>query len=178
VGAGEVARASVRVLLEALTVTRLALYSRTRSRCERLADEARGIADVAVSVAPDATSVLDACDVVVLATTTRSAIQVGEVRPGLVLCALGTNEIDADGYRSADHVVVDDWAQTQAASDITAMVAGGLELDESLVVPLPELVAGSRGVSASPEESIIVRTQGLASQDILFAHHVWQESSR
>ena len=178
VGAGVVGRASVRVLLEALTVTELVLYSRTRSRCAELAETARGMTDVSVTIAPDATSVLDSCDVVVLATTTRSPIQIGALRPGLVLCALGTNEVDAAGYRGANHIVVDDWAQTWSASDIAAMVQAGLELDESLVVSLPELVAGSRSLDDGPEDSILIRTEGLASQDILFAHHVWLESTR
>lgn len=178
VGAGAVGRASVRILLEASVVTELVLYSRTRSRCERVAEEARRHADVEVSVAPDAPAVLDTCDLVVLATTTRSPIHVGKLRPGLVLCALGTNEVDADGYRSADHLIVDDWAQTRVASDIAAMIAAGLELDESVAMPLPELVVGRRTVTVAPDESIIIRTEGLASQDILFAHHVWQASTR
>lgn len=178
VGAGVVARAGLPLLTEALAVTELVLFSRTLSRCEQLAEEARRITDVAVSIAPDATDVLDLCDVVVLATTTRTPIQVGKLRVGQVLCALGTNEIDADGYRSADHVIVDDWAQTREASDIAAMLAAGLELDESLVLSLPDLIVGNRTLTASPDESIIIRTEGLASQDILFAHHVWQESLR
>jgi ornithine cyclodeaminase/alanine dehydrogenase-like protein (mu-crystallin family) len=178
VGAGVVARSSVRVLLEALEVTELMLFSRTRSRCEQLAEEAREMTDVGVSIASSATDVLDTCDVVVLATTTKSPIQAGAVRQGLVLCALGSNEIDADGYRSANHLLVDDWTQTRAAGDIAAMIAAGLEIDEAAVVPLPRLVVGDVTVTATPEESIIIRTEGLASQDILFAHHVWHELSR
>jgi ornithine cyclodeaminase/alanine dehydrogenase-like protein (mu-crystallin family) len=178
IGAGVVARTGVGVLLEALTVTELVLHSRTRSRCEQLAEHARRITELGVCVAADSATVLDTCDVVVLATTTRAPIQVGKLRPGQVLCALGSNEIDADGYRSADHVIVDDWAQTHAASDIAAMIAAGLELHESRAVPLPELVVGRRSVTASPGESIIIRTEGLASQDVLFAHHAWRESQR
>jgi ornithine cyclodeaminase len=178
VGAGAVGRASVRILAEALVIAAVLLYSRTRSRCERLAEEARKITDVDVSVAPDVTALLETCDVVVLATTTQAPIQTGRVRPGLVLCALGSNEIDADGYRSVDNLIVDDWAQTRAASDIAAMIAAGLELDGDRAVPLPDLVVGRRSVTASPEESTIVRTEGLVSQDILFAHHVWRELVR
>lgn len=177
VGAGVVARASVRVLLEAVDVTELVLYSRTPGRLGELAEMARDMTDLSVSIAPDATSVLDRCDVVVLATTTRSPIQVGALRPGLVLCALGTHEVDAEGYRGADHIVVDDWAQTRSASDIAAMTAAGLELDESLVVSLADLVTGRRSLADGPEDSILIRTEGLASQDILFAHHVWREAT-
>lgn len=176
VGAGVVAQASVRVLLEALVVTELVLYSRTRSRCERLADEARRMTNVGVSIATDVRDVMSTCDVVVLATTTRAPIHAGPPRPGQVLCALGTNEIDADGYRDVDHLIVDDWSQTRKADDIAGMIGAGIGIDESLVLSLPEIVAGSREIPGSPEESIIVRTEGLASQDILFAHHVWQES--
>jgi ornithine cyclodeaminase/alanine dehydrogenase-like protein (mu-crystallin family) len=178
VGAGVVAQASVRVLLEALEVSELVLFSRTRSRCERLAEETRAITDVGISIASNAAEVLAGYDVVVLATTTKSPIQAGALRPGLVLCALGSNEIDADGYRSASHLLVDDWAQTRAAGDIARMIAAGLEIDEAAAVPLPRLVVGDVAVTAKPEESIIIRTEGLASQDILFAHHVWHELSR
>lgn len=178
VGAGVVARASVRVLLEALDATELLLHSRTRSRCKALAELARDTAGVPVSIAPDAASVLATCDVVVLATTTRDPIQVGAIRAGLVLCALGTNEVDTDGYRYASKIIVDEWAQTRAAGDISAMIAAGLELDESAVLPLPELVTARRSLGATQGDSVLIRTDGLASQDILFAHHVWQESRR
>src|SRR5262249_40830714 len=130
-----------------------------------------------VKIADSSEQVLADADLVVMATTASSPIQVGALRSGLVICALGSNEIDAAGYLSADHFVVDDWAQTQAASDIAAMLDAGHDLEGHLSTTLPELV-GNSGRVWPESESVIIRTEGMASQDIAFAHHVWREYTR
>lgn len=177
IGAGVVARACVPIMLTALDVTGVMLHSRTASRCDQLAELVTATADIEVVVTGSAEDVLAGCDIVVMATTASSPIQRGALRPGIVVCALGSNEIDAAGYLSADHFIVDDWAQTLAAHDIAAMVAAGHPLEEHVSATLPDLVAGETN-AAAPDESVIIRTEGLASQDILFAHWAWQEYTR
>ena len=178
IGAGVVAQASVKVMLTQLDVEAMVIHSRTVARCNTLVDLAASVApDVDVVIAASSAEVLAVSDVAVMATTAASPIQVGAIRSGTVICALGSNEIDTAGYLSADHLIVDDWAQTQSASDISEMLSSGHPLAQRLSTTLPELVSKPMG-TWSADESIVIRTEGLASQDIAIAHHVWQEHTQ
>ncbi|GFG50086.1 hypothetical protein CQY20_04345 [Mycolicibacterium agri] len=175
IGAGVVARAGIKIMLTQLKVERLLVHSRTLARCQALVELAATMAPtVDVTIAESSAQVLAESDLVVMATTASSPIQVGPLPEGLVICALGSNEIDAAGYLSADHFIVDDWAQTKAASDIAAMLEAGHDLAGRLTATLPELVHNS-APNWSDNDSVIIRTEGMASQDIAFAHHAWRE---
>ncbi len=178
VGAGVVARASVAVLLSAVPVVEVALSSRTPARCAELAELARGLSDAEVRVCDSVEQVLESSDLVVTATTARAPIVRGPLRPGVLLCAVGSNELDGAAYSSCDRLIVDDWAQTEEAGDIAALLAEGHPLRERLAGELSGLVGGTVPGRRRPDETIIVRTEGLASQDVLFAHWAWQEATR
>jgi ornithine cyclodeaminase/alanine dehydrogenase-like protein (mu-crystallin family) len=178
IGAGVVARASIEVLLEAVPVAEVALFSRTSARCGALAEYARGLTDVEVRVYDSVDAVLDASDLIVTATTARAPIVRGALRPGVLLCAVGSNELDGAAYNSCDRLIVDDWAQTEEAGDIASLLAEGHPFKERLAGELAGLVAGTVPGRQRSDETIIVRTEGLASQDLLFAHWAWQEAER
>jgi ornithine cyclodeaminase/alanine dehydrogenase-like protein (mu-crystallin family) len=176
IGAGTVAQACIPVMLEAMDVTKLTMFSRTISRCEQLAELTSGLTGADIQIAGALDEVVERCDVVLTATTARAPIYTGAIRPGIVICVLGTNELDAAAYLSADRLVVDDWTQTQRASDIAPMIAAGHPIEQHLSASLPELVVAGVGENFGPSESVIIRTEGLASQDIMLAHRVWEAS--
>jgi ornithine cyclodeaminase/alanine dehydrogenase-like protein (mu-crystallin family) len=176
IGAGTVARAALRVMLAGLDVQEVLLTSRTLGKCDELARIARAGSVEAVSILEGTAPVLEGCDVVITATTAREPLLTEPLRPGVVLCALGSNELSAEVYLSADRFIVDDWAQTQRASDIAQMIASGAPLEKHLSASLSALVADGAGLRGEAAQSVVVRTEGLASQDLLFAHAAWQES--
>lgn len=173
IGAGVVARASLRIMLAALDVHEIVLSSRTAVRCEELATLARTLSEVPVTVGNSVDEVLDRTDVIVTATTARSPIITRPIRAGVVLCALGSNELSSSVYLAADRFIVDDWQQTEGAADIAAMLKAGHPLKERLSGTLPALVVSNAGARTEAGQSVIVRTEGLAGQDLLFAHRAW-----
>jgi ornithine cyclodeaminase/alanine dehydrogenase-like protein (mu-crystallin family) len=176
VGAGTVARAAVAAMLTALDVASLTLTSRTIARSHELAEYARSLSAVEVRVEPDVSAVLAGCDTIVTATTARAPIITGPLRPGILVCALGSNELDGAAYLSADRLLVDDWSQTEEAADIAALIRDGHPIETRFAGELSGLVAGTVDGRRNDDETIVVRTEGLASQDILFAHWAWQQS--
>jgi ornithine cyclodeaminase len=176
VGAGTVARASLRIMVEALQITAITLTSRTIGKCEELARLAHAATSAPVTIVDSADRVLRDSDVIVTATTARAPIVTEPLRPGVVLCALGSNELSPSVYLGADRFLVDDWQQTERATDIAAMLAAGYPLAERVSASLAALVATGQGGRSAHDDTAVVRTEGLASQDILFAHRAWQES--
>jgi ornithine cyclodeaminase/alanine dehydrogenase-like protein (mu-crystallin family) len=123
--------------------------------------------------------VLERCNVIVTATTTKTPlITKAQVRPGMLLCALGSFELEPEIYRSADKLFVDDWSQTEGAHDIAPMLKAGVFGQERLTAELAEVVVQRAPGRQSPDEVIIVRTEGLASQDIALAHWAFREAER
>jgi ornithine cyclodeaminase/alanine dehydrogenase-like protein (mu-crystallin family) len=177
VGAGVIARAAVPALLAALPGSSLMLSSRTLSKSEELAELARGLTTEPVTVVDRVDEMLAECDVVVTATTASEPIVRGPLPAGVLVCALGSNELDAAAYLSADRLIVDDWQQTRESGDIAALIAAGHDIEGLPGGRLADLVGGTVAGRRSESETIVLRTEGLASQDILFAHRAWQLSA-
>jgi len=179
VGAGAVAQAVAAVMLDTLPLEAIHLFSRSPARCHALAQRVAERTELPVTVCQSLEQLVDSASVLVTATTTRSPfIKAKDVRPGMLLCALGSNELEGEAYMSCDRLIVDDWLQTESASDIAGLIASGCAVESKLSAELPEIVAGSKPGRQSATETIIVRTEGLASQDIAFAHWAWQEAER
>jgi ornithine cyclodeaminase/alanine dehydrogenase-like protein (mu-crystallin family) len=179
IGAGTVAQAVIAVMLETLPLESVLVFSRSQDRCRKLAESFSGTTDVPISVCSSLGDVISGANVVVTATTTKSPIITpDDLRPGVLLCALGSNELEGAVYSGCDRLIVDDWQQTRSAKDIAALMADGWPIESNLSAELPAIVAGTQPGRQSADERIVVRTEGLASQDIALAHFAWQEAER
>lgn len=175
VGAGGVAGAVAKLFTAVLPLDGIVVTSRRAESRERLAREIRTYFGGPVEVAGSLDRVLDSCNVIVTATTTKVPLVPRErMRPGTLYCALGSFELDGAIYRDADRLFVDDWRQTRGAHDIRPLLADGILTEAALSGELSDVVAGRIPGRRSAEETIVVRTEGMAVQDIVLAHWTWR----
>jgi ornithine cyclodeaminase len=175
IGAGGVAGAVAKLFAAVLPLEGIVVTSRRSESRERLARDIGTYFGGPVEVADTADRVLDTCNVIVTATTTKVPLVARDrMRPGTLYCALGSFELAGEIYRDADRLFVDDWRQTRGAHDIKPLLAQGLLTEDALSGELADVVAGRIPGRRSAEETIVVRTEGMAVQDIVLAHWTWR----
>lgn len=179
IGAGGVAHAVMRMFAEVLPLEAAYVTSRRETSRSNLVRHFEDEMPFPVKAVPDASSIFERCNVIVTATTTKSAlVHSSDVRPGVLLCALGSFELETAIYNSADKLFVDDWGQTKTAHDIAPLLKGGLFNRAHPPAELADVVVGRTPGRERADEVIVVRTEGMASQDVALAHWVYQEANR
>ena len=179
VGAGGVAKAVLGIFAKVLPLDRVVIASRRPESRDSIVRRYRDKINVPLEATDSIEQVLASCNLIVTATTTKSAlVSAHQIRPGMLLCALGSFELEPEIYRHADKLFVDDWSQIESAQDIASMIKTGLLSRDDLTSELSEVVTGRVEGRSSPAEVIIVRTEGLASQDIALSHWAFTEASR
>src|SRR4030088_763962 len=178
VGAGGVAKAVLGIFSKVLPLGRVVIASRRPESRDSMVRHFHDKINVPLEATNSIEQVLAYCNLIVTATTTKSAlVSAHQVRPGMLLCALGSFELEPEIYRHADKLFVDDWSQTESAQDIAPMIKAGLLSRDDLTAELCEVVTGRVEGRSSPAEVIIVRTEGLAGQDIALSHWAFTEAS-
>lgn len=179
VGAGGVAHDVARIFLHALPIESVIITSRRAASRERLAADAAQWSDVPVEVTGRLDDVVQRANLLVTATTVKQPlIEASSVRPGMTLCALGSFEFAPEIYAHVDKLIVDDWRQSSTAHDIRPMVEAGVVTAERIHAEIAEIVVGDKPGRERSDETILVRTEGLASQDISLAHWAYEEARR
>lgn len=177
IGAGGVAQAVVRMFNEVLPLKRILVTSRRRESREELVAKLSGEARCEMLAVESIADVLAGANLIAAATTTKhTLIDKSAVRPGMLLCALGSFELDPEIYATADKIFVDDWGQTKTAHDIKPLLDAGTFSKDRLTGELAEVVAGRIPGRSGKDEVIVVRTEGMASQDLALAHWTYQEA--
>jgi len=175
VGAGGVAQAVVRMFAEVLPLRRVLVTSRRAESREDLVRRLAPQIPCEIVAVDSVDAVMAEANLIATATTTKKPlIRKEAVRPGMLLCALGSFELETEIYRTADKLFVDDWSQTKGAHDIKPLLEAGEIFEGRLTGELAEVVAGRIPGRTGPEEVIVVRTEGMASQDLALAHWAYQ----
>ncbi len=168
VGTGLQAQLTPAWVLELLPEARFIMTGRDMTRTNKVAAasdatpvattrELLAVADIVVTATPSATPLFDA----------------SLVRPGTHFVALGADgpekqELPADLFVRATHVVCDDVPQCTKLSDFArAMRAGAAAEDDA--IPLGRLLSGDQIITRLPDEISIISLTGLAAQDIAIA---------
>ncbi len=179
IGAGGVAHDVARIFLACLPLEAVLVTSRRSESREKLVDAARKWTDVPVTATADLDAVVEGSNLLVTATTVHQPlVRADRVRAGMTLCALGSFEFEPETYRRVDKLVVDDWRQTSAAHDVRPMLEQGVLSAEDVYAEVAQIVAGELPGRERPEETILVRTEGMASQDVALAHWVYEQARR
>jgi ornithine cyclodeaminase/alanine dehydrogenase-like protein (mu-crystallin family) len=69
---------------------------------------------------------------------------------------------------------VDDWEQVFYSKDITELMQAGQLAQEDLYGEVWEVVTGKKPGRERPEERVLVRVEGLVSQDVAIAHWLYR----
>lgn len=183
IGAGFQARGQVEAMCAVRPIREVRVFSRTAERTARFCESMRHAVDASLKPSASAREAVDGADIVVTATTSRTPVLEGAwLRPGVHVNAMGSNapsrrELDDDAVRRADLIVVDDLDQARIESgDLMAAVQDG-QLAWDGVTALQDVVAGK--VSRPSSQAItLFESQGLATEDLAVAHHVYEAAQR
>lgn len=183
IGAGFQARAQAEAVCAVRPIREVRVFSRTAAKMKLFADAMRFSVDAEIRPTDTVEAAVDGADIICTATTSAEPVLTGaHLHPGLHVNAMGSNapsrrELDEAAVLRADLIVVDDLAQARAeAGDLIAVVdAGRLSWDD--VVPLASVVTGR--VARTDERSVtLFESQGLATEDLAVARHVYEAAVR
>ncbi len=179
IGVGGVGRGVARIFSQVLPLQKICITSRQPSSRQAFIEALEPELKVPIQAVESIEEVLECCNVVATATTTREPlIQWSQVRPGTLLCALGSNELEPEIYRRATKVLVDSWEHTRTAHDMKPIIDSQIFTREQLYAELGEVVTGRQTGRDGEDEVIVVRTEGMVSQDVALAHWVYEEAKR
>lgn len=178
-GAGYMAYASLVAMTAVMKPREVRVWTRTDERARAFAE--RTSAELGLKVVPvdSAESCVRGADVVLTATSSPTPyLEYGWFEPGVFIYALGNwQEVDLETYRRMTFIA-DERGQVRICGDIVKFIEQGIYDDSWVTADLGEVVALPEKRRRSPDEQIIVRSQGLVTQDVAQAYWLYTEARR
>ncbi|MBI4280336.1 MAG: ornithine cyclodeaminase family protein [Armatimonadetes bacterium] len=174
VGVGAIGRTALLGMNELFPLREVRVTSRRPESREGFAQEmstALGLRVVAVATPEEAVRGADA--VFTGTTAGKTLVKTEWVGAGTVVCTLGSREVEESFYRAADKVIVDDWEQNRHLPEMADMIKRGAFSDDEVYAEIADIVSGKKPGRSSPQERILVRTEGLVTQDVAVAYHTY-----
>jgi ornithine cyclodeaminase/alanine dehydrogenase-like protein (mu-crystallin family) len=178
-GAGYMAYASLVAMTAVMTPRRVQIWARNVGRAEAFAERARKELGLnAVATETPEQCVHDATVVITATSAPSPYLEKPWFAPGVFIYALGNwQEVDLATYQSMTFIV-DEREQVRICGDIAKFIAAGTYDDAWVAADLGEVIARPDKRRQSAEEQIIVRSQGLVTQDVAQAFFIYQEARR
>lgn len=182
IGSGYQARSQVVAIARVRPIALVKVFSRSVEGRETFAEEMVGELGTEVVAAGSAEEAVDAVDIIVTATTSRTPVLAGAwLRAGTHVNAIGCNvaakqEIDADAVLGADTIVVD--ALDQARLECGDIIAAAGD-DASLwnrVAELGPIVAGHLPGRRRADEITLFESQGIALEDVVTMELIYRRA--
>jgi len=177
IGSGEQAELQAKWTCKLLGINSVSVYGRTadhvKAYVERMAQDG-----YAVTIAPDVTSLMKNCDLVITTTpSTAALIMADEVQPGTHIVAMGCDnpgkqELDAALFPLAAVIMVDDHDQCVHHGDLGHAVRSGL-LPEDADIALGSVLSGEKPGRIADDDITIADITGIAAEDMAVAALVW-----
>lgn len=179
VGTGYMAYCCIRALSRVMPLRKLRLWSRDKGRLDNFAERVRRELDIEVEASESPEDCVRDIKVVITATNApQPFMKSGWFSPGVFIYAMGNHqEVDLDTYLSMTFIA-DERQQVKVCPDISHLIASGEFSEAHIQADLGEVVASPQPTRRNPEEQIIVRSQGLATQDIALAYWIYQKAVR
>ena len=183
IGAGPIARAHIRLMVEHLDVERVLVCDQAADRAGVLVQEIRDEGDADAEDMCDPEKVVREATIVVTATTTTEPyIRHDWSQPGSLVVNVSLDDVEEEAYLRADRLYVDDWGLIVAD---TQRLLGKLARAGKIVGPgetgaravdgtLGQLVAGTCPGRDDDRQVIVVNPFGMAIEDLAVAHRVYE----
>jgi ornithine cyclodeaminase/alanine dehydrogenase-like protein (mu-crystallin family) len=181
VGAGVQARTQILGLISALPLEEIAVYNRTRSHAEVLAEEVQERWGAPVTPVD---SIEEACcdaDIVLTVTTAlEPIIAARHIKPGALTIQLSGHECEFDLVRQCSKLVTDDWDVLKHRGIITpaVMFSQGLLKDSDIHANLGDLIVGRKPGRETDSERIHFAHMGMGIADIALASSIYQRAQQ
>ena len=177
VGAGSLADTCLRMLALLFPVTQVYVHSRRPESRGAFADKMRRELGIAVSAVDTPQEAAEPADILVTCTSASQLLIMNEwLQPGVTVATLGRFEIEGSAYRDVDKVVVDDWEVARESEDIRDLLQQGMFAHEDVYADMAAIVSGAKPGRASSAERILVRADGLVTQDVAICHYVYRRA--
>lgn len=178
-GAGYMAYASIVAMTAVMKPNLLKLWNRSTDKAAALVERVKAELGVNAVVAASAEACVRDADVVITATSAQSPyLERKWFAPGVFIYALGNwQEVDTETYQEMTFIA-DERQQIRICPDIVALTEQGVFTDDLVKADLGEVIALPEKRRQSEYENIIVRSQGLVTQDVAQAYWIYQEALR
>ena len=177
VGTGYMSYCCIHALNSVMTLDRLRVWSRNAERREAFAKRIREELNINVETADTAETCIQGMKVVITVTNAPEPfLKKTWFAPGVFIYAMGNfQEVDLDTYLSMTFIA-DEKEQVKVCPDIAKLMKDGKLPGNHVQADLSEVVGDAAKRRKSPDEQIIVRSQGLATQDIAQAYWIYKQA--
>jgi ornithine cyclodeaminase len=173
VGAGRLATTALEYYTRLFRLREVRIASRRPETRTALAERAKGRYGIKAVPADSIEAAVRGADLILTATNSaRAVLEESWVARGTVVATLDSAEPGRDLVEKADLFVVD--SREQLRKELTELF--GAEAPGWIDATVAEVVGGKHPGRTSPEQRVLIVTQGMASQDIALAHLVYQRA--
>ena len=185
VGAGVQGVAHVRALAAEFPLRVVRIIDQDEEAARAVAERLAGELGMRVEALPAAGLGVAARDSDIVATCTSSSspfLQPDHVSAGTFICAVGTDsphksEIHPSVFGVA-RIVVDELEQCAGIGDLHHAIEAGAMTRDGVHASLADIVAGRKTGRATPDDTILFDSTGLAVQDVAVAAEIYEIAER
>ena len=177
VGTGYMAYCCIHALNSVMSLKRLKIWSRDAERREAFAKRIRQELNIEVETTDTAERCVEDMKVVITVTNApKPFLKKAWFAPGVFIYAMGNQqEVDLETYLSMTFIA-DENEQVKVCPDIAELMRTGQLPANHIQADLSEVVADASKRRKSVDQQIIVRSQGLATQDIAQAYWIYGQA--
>lgn len=177
VGAGYMAYCCIHALNSVMPLKRLKIWSRDADRLKEFANRIRAELSIDVETAENPQRCVEDMKVVITVTNAPEPFLKNEwFAPGVLIYAMGNHqEVDLETYLSMTFIA-DEREQVKVCPDIAALLKSGDLPVDHVQADLGEVIGNPSKGRTGPDQKIIVRSQGLATQDIAQAYWIYNQA--
>lgn len=173
VGAGRLATTALDYYTRLFKLREVRIASRRAETRASLASRASAKYGITARPADDIEAAVRGADLVLTATNSgRAMLEERWIAPGAVVAALDSAEPGRDLAQKADLFVVD--SREQLRKELTELF--GTDAPGWVDATVAEVVSGKHPGRTSPEQRVLIVTQGMASQDVALANLAYQRA--
>jgi len=183
-GAGGISKEIVPLIARTLQVKEMRVSSRRAESTAAFVAEHAPAVKFPLRAEPDGRRAVKDADVVITLTESPSPLVFpGTLKPGAVVCSMGSyNELDYGVLQEAQRLIVDDADFAAEMGDGGAWISQGRLSREKFAARIDALacdvVAGKKPGRLAPSDRIVALIQGMAIGDVAFAAYALKEAER